>query len=149
MGTIVNGSELMAFVGGTSIAEATSSKLSLSADTTDTSSKDNDSGWGTKRVKKLNWSVTSENLVADDGAGKSFDDLFALMIAKTPVAIVFGPQTAASAVPTTGWVPKAGAGYQGNAIITSLEKNAPSGDESTMTVQFDGVGALTPIKATS
>jgi hypothetical protein len=30
-------------------------------------------------------------------------------------------------------------------IITSLEKNAPNGENATFTVQFTGVGALTKV----
>ena len=36
--------------------------------------------------------------------------------------------------PTSGWTPKTGNGYKGQMIITSLEKNAPNGENATFTV---------------
>lgn len=52
-------------------------------------------------------------------------------------------------VPSGGWSPRAIAatayskGYVGNMIITSIELNAPNGENATFTVNFTGVGALT------
>ena len=33
--------------------------------------------------------------------------------------------------------------YKGKVVITSLELNAPNGDNATFTASFEGVGALT------
>lgn len=149
MSTVTNGSDLMLFVGGKSIAFATTCKVTLTADTTDTSSKDVDAGWTNKKIKKLSWTASSENLASDDGEGVSYDDLFALMIAKDPVVIVFTAKTSSTDnnAPADGWVPKANTGYTGNALLTSLEKTAPDNDNSTFTVSLDGTGKLSKVPA--
>jgi hypothetical protein len=45
-------------------------------------------------------------------------------------------------VPTGGWTADAIC-YTGKVIVTSLELNAPNGDNATFTASFEGVGALT------
>jgi len=75
MANVINGSDLMLFINGKSLAFATSHKLSISADTTETSSKDSSGSWTTKKVKKLSWTASTENLYSEDGAGDNFDDL--------------------------------------------------------------------------
>lgn len=147
--SVINGSDLMLFVGGKSIAYATTCKITLSADTTDTSSKDVDAGWTNKQIKKLSWTLSSENLNSDDGEGVTYDDLFALMVAKAAIVIVFAAKTTSTDnnAPVDGWVPKANTGYTGNALLTSLEKTAPDNDNSTFTVSLDGTGKLSKVLA--
>ena len=134
----------MLFVDGKSIAYATSHTLSISGDTQDTSNKDEGGGsWASSEVSILNWTASSDNLYSTDGEGNNFDDLFDVMIAKTPVQAVFCLKSEMNQtnVPTGGWttsVPK----YVGNVVITSLEVNAPNGEYATFTAQFTGVGAL-------
>jgi len=48
-------------------------------------------------------------------------------------------------VPTGGWTPKALNGRKGKVIITSIEVNAPNGENATFTAQFTGVGELTKV----
>jgi len=135
--SVINGSDLMLFVGGKSIAYATTCKITLSADTTDTSSKDVDAGWTNKQIKKLSWTLSSENLNSDDGEGVTYDDLFALMVAKAAIVIVFAAKTTSTD----------NTGYTGNALLTSLEKTAPDNDNSTFTVSLDGTGKLSKVPA--
>ena len=140
--SVIKGSDLMLFVGGKSIGFATSHTLSISADTKETSSKDSGGKW-----------QTSENLCADKAEGVGYDELFAMMIARKPVTGVFAlegnstdlAENKLDAVKTGGWTPKAKDGYTGQMLITSLEKNAPNGENATFTVQFTGVGALTKV----
>jgi len=143
----IKGGDLMVFVEGVSVAYATSHTLSINADTTDTSNKDEGGGgWQSSEVNLLSWTATTENLYSEDGEGKGFDDLFDLMIAKEPVTLVFAKKSSsATDVPTGGWsagTPK----KTGEAIITALEANAPNGDNATFTCTFTGVGALTNVK---
>lgn len=143
----IKGGDLMVFVEGVSVAFATSHTLSINADTTDTSNKDEGGGgWQSSEVNLLSWTATTENLYSEDGEGKGFDDLFDLMIAKEPVTLVFAKKSSsATDVPTGGWsagTPK----KTGEAIITALEANAPNGDNATFTCTFTGVGALTNVK---
>ena len=134
----------MLFVDGKSIAYATSHTLSISGDTQDTSNKDEGGGnWASSEVSILNWTASSDNLYSTDGEGNNFEDLFDIMIAKTPVQAVFclKSQMNLTDVPTGGWSPSVPK-YVGNVVITSLEVNAPNGEYATFTAQFTGVGAL-------
>lgn len=140
----IKGGDLMLFVDGKSIAYATSHTLSISGDTQDTSNKDEGGGnWASSEVSILNWTASSDNLYSTDGEGNNFEDLFDIMIAKTPVQAVFclKSQMNLTDVPTGGWTPSVPK-YVGNVVITSLEVNAPNGEYATFTAQFTGVGAL-------
>ena len=53
--------------------------------------------------------------------------------------------TKADKVPETGWLPMTTGQYKGKVVITSLELNAPNGDNATFTASFEGVGALTKV----
>ena len=57
-----------------------------------------------------------------------------------------GPRNeTADAVPETGWTPKTGQGWTGEAFITNVEENQPNGDNATFTVDFTGTGPLTKV----
>ena len=146
-GNPINGSDLMLFVGGVSIAFATNHSLSLSTETVETSSKDNGGKWTAKKAKKRSWTVTTENLYSLDGEGKNFADLFTLWNSGEEIEVVFTLETGyaskADEVTEGGWKPIASGQYKGKAIITSLDVNAPNGDNATYTATFEGVGALT------
>lgn len=141
----IQGSDLMLFLDTKSIAYATNHTLEISGETQDTSNKDEGGGgWSSNEVSILSWSATSDNLYSVDGEGDNFEDLFDLMIAKTPIDAVFAKKSQASSVvdvPTGGWT--AGAtGYMGKVVITNLTLNAPHGEYATYTVQLQGIGAL-------
>lgn len=144
----IKGGDMMLFVDGNSIAYATSHTLEINGETVDTSNKDEGGGdWASSEVSILSWQATSENLYSVDGQGDNFEDLFDLMVAKTPIDAVFAKKSqTATDVPTGGWTagtPK----YSGKLVITSLSLNAPNGEYATYTVQFQGVGALTKVTA--
>lgn len=154
--SVIKGGDLMLFVGGKSIAYATSHTLTISADTKETSSKDSGGKWQTSEVGVLSWTCSSENLCGDTEAGIGFDELFEYMVARKPITGVFALEGDSTdyednkldSVPTNGWKAKAGDGYTGQMIITNLEKNAPNGENATIKVDFTGVGALTKVTAT-
>lgn len=146
----VLGKDLMLFVGGKSIALATSCKLSISAEMIDTQSKD--SGiWTEKDVKKLSWNGSSENTFSADEDINGYDKLLELMLARAPIQILFGIPANADAgeLPDAGWTVPTGKHYSGSVIITNLELNAPDGDKATFSVTFEGTGALKPVPKTS
>ena len=149
MGQVINGGDLMLFLGGTSIAFSTSHKLSISAETVETSSKDNGGKWVAKAVRKLSWNMSTENLYSLDGAGKTYDDLFTMMTGRTEIDAIFTVEkdyaTKADEAPAGGWLPMTTGQYKGKVVITSLELNAPNGDNATFTASFEGVGALTKV----
>lgn len=144
------GKDFMCFIGGKSIALATSCKLSMSAETIDTQSKD--SGiWTEKNIKKLSWSGSSENVFSADDNVNGYDTLFDAMLKRQPVDIVFGVAGNAdeNEVPAAGWTLPTGMRYAGKVLITSLELNAPDGDKATFSANFEGTGPLTPGKSSS
>jgi predicted secreted protein len=75
-----------------------------------------------------------------------------MMVARTAIDGVFALEGNSTnldtdkldTVPTDGWIPKAKQ-YKGKVYITSLEVNAPNGDNATFTVEFTGTGALTAV----
>lgn len=140
----VLGKDFMLFVGGKALALATSCKLSISAETIDTQSKD--SGiWTEKDIKKLSWNGSSENLFSADDKVSGYDVLLDLMLKRKPIEAKFGiPANADSdEVPSSGWTLPA-ASYSGNVLITNLELNAPDGDKATFSATFEGTGKLSP-----
>lgn len=147
---IIKGGDLMLFINNKSIGYATSHSLSISADTKETSTKDSGGKWQTSEVGIISWTASSENLYANEAEGMTYSDLFDAMVARTEIDAVFtlegsSPNLEAGKldnVPTDGWIPKAKSGYQGKVIITSLELNAPNGEDASFTVQFQGTGAL-------
>lgn len=144
----IKGGNLMLFINGKSIAYATNHTLEISAETKDTSNKDEGGGnWAAEEVGLLSWSASSENLYSTDGAGTKYEDLYDAMIAKTPIAAVFSLRSetdSVTSVPQNGWTPSVPK-YTGNVIITSLSLNAPNGEYATFTANFNGVGALTKV----
>ena len=149
MNTIVKGDALMLFdANGESIALATSHTLSISGDVAQINCKDGGI-WSGGSVNQLNWSIDTDNLYST----VEFDRLFEMMTARTPVDVYFGlkAQTGTGDVDTDGVAPTTGTQkvwtkgtgtYTGKAVITSLNVNAPSGDNATFTASFTGVGAL-------
>ena len=152
----INGSDLMLFINGKSIALATNHVLEIQGDTQSTSTKDSGGSWASEEVSLLHWSGTTENLFSPDGEGNLYNDLFDLMIAKTPVQATFTlKKETATTVPTGGWTPISTVDtstgmtdniYTGNISITSLTLNAPNGEYATFTMNFTGVGALTRVQ---
>ena len=141
MAQVINGSDLMLFIGGKSIAFATSHKLTINAETVETTSKDNTGGWTSKQVKKLSWTANSENLYSVDG----YKSLFNSMIGTTELDAVFALKKETE-LPATGWTPETDK-LSGKVIITSIDLNAPDGDNATFSVSFEGVGELKAVTA--
>lgn len=146
-GQVINGGDLMLFIDGKSIAFATSHKLSINVETVETSSKDNGGKWVSKAARKISWNCSTENLYSNDGEGLNFSDLFDKLIDRQPIEAVFCLEQdyaiKADEVPEGGWLPSTTGTYSGQVIITSLEANAPNGDNATFSASFEGVGALT------
>ena len=145
---IIEGSDLMLFIGGKSIAFATSHSLSINAETVETTSKDTGGMWVSKAIRKISWTMNTENLYSVEGAGENYDTLFDAMVNKTFLTAVFATKSSeANEVPTGGWAATAGQGYTGQVVVTSLELNAPNGDNATFTASFEGVGELKKVSA--
>lgn len=144
----VLGKDLMLFVDGSAIALATSCKLSIKAETQDTSSKD--SGiWADHIVTKLSFEGSSESVYASDiDAPNAHLVLTKKAIARERVGIAFGivANPSDSGVPEDGWkIPESGY-LKGFATIGSVEFNGSNGDKATMSVSFTGGGELEVIE---
>lgn len=151
---IIQGGDMMLFVKKgsdyKSIAFATNHTITINLETKETSTKDNGGKWQTSEAGIMSWTANSENLMGNESQGFSYDELFALMIAREPIDVRFaleGDSTDYGAnkldtVPTGGWKP-ATKYYEGKALITALTKNAPNGDKASFTCDLTGIGALT------
>ncbi len=138
------GGDLMLFLGSTlPIAFSTDAKLSIKLATRDISSKD--SGyWVERKAGRLDWSASSNALYTDVLTGTAttttIDELFALMIARTAIDLVFAAVGVAAAPAQQPHLTKKK--YSGKAIITGLEMNAPDGDNASYSITLEGAGAL-------
>lgn len=155
MANVIKGRDLMLFINGKSIAFATSHSLSISQDTTETTSKDSGGKWTSAQAGKMSWEMQSENLMSNDGEGVGFEQLFDMMTAQQPIDAVFALEknykNKADEVTKGGWIPSTTGTYSGKVLITSLECSAPNEDNTTFTVSMTGIGALkkvaTPVTA--
>ena len=152
---IIKGKKLMVFIkqsGGSykSIGYATNHTLSTSVATIDIAHKDladaASGRWDDQDVDTFSWTITSENFYADSAEGETFSTIFAYYVAGTELDLKFTcASDSTSGVPTGGWEPASsaiGAVLSGKAIITSIDVNAPVGDNASMTITFTGKGAL-------
>lgn len=149
-----------------SIAFATSHTLTVSTDTQQTSTKDDGGKFQSSDYGIISWSASSENLCSYDGAGYNYQDLINLMLSQTKVTATFSIEgSSGSTYPyasklnsvddatndvwtpantgTIGSTSNKSLGYTGTVLITSVEVNAPNGENATFTVQLQGDGPLT------
>ena len=140
MGTI-KGQNLRVMVGGKCVAMATSCQFHVAAQLEDASTKDSEGDWQEQEVTGLSWDAQTESLVTleDNGTnGELPQDLLSLMINKTQVTLTFD-QTAGTnnRVGQNSVIKKSG-----NAWISDIQITAANRQNSTVTVQFQGTGAL-------
>lgn len=140
---VLNGKDFMIFVDGKATALATSHKLTLNAETSDSASKD-DGMWDESIVTKMSWEASTEALVSADASVESFDALYDMFVAGQEVTLICGIPTNLSndGVPEAGWTAPSTKYYSGKALITSLDRSDAKGSNSTMTASFKGVGKL-------
>lgn len=141
MGTI-KGQNLRVMVGGKCIAMATSCTFHVSAQLEDSSTKDSVGDFQEQEVTGLSWDAQTESLVTleDNGTnGELPQDLLSLMINKTKVTLTFDQTSGTnnrvaqnSAIKMSGW-----------AWLNDLSINAANRQNSTISAQFTGTGALT------
>ena len=155
--TILKGAEVMLFVGGRTIALATSCSLEVTTQTQDVRTKD--SAYGPdKEFDFCDWSLSSESLVGEnEGVGEQYfaKDLLSLQLAGRPVDVVIGRVSRTSAsIPAEGWAEPSAVPsdvvlgtYRGKALIMSSSVNAPSEGKTTFSVKLDGLGELVPVTA--
>ena len=143
---IIKGRDLMLFDNdGHSYAYATNHTLTITAETTDISSKDH-GVWGASEVARYTWEITSENLYTTE----AYDEMFDTMLAGEPITVRFGlKQTPADpsmnvadgnmALPY--WTSQSSF-YEGKVVISSLVANANNGENATFSVTLTGNGSI-------
>lgn len=140
MGTI-KGQNLRVMVGDKCIAMATSCTFHIAAQLEDSSTKDSTGDWQEQEVVGLSWDASTDSLVTlvDNGSnGELPADLMSLIINKTKVTLTFD-QTAGTNNRTGQ---NAAIKRSGEAYLTDYSVNAPNRQNSTLTCQFQGTGAL-------
>ena len=125
------------------LAYATSHTLTLTGNTTDISSKDH-GWWAATSVGSLTWEITAECLYTYS----DFDLLFNKMIRNEKIHLVWGEvdNYDPNGLTTTGgnvqrWIASPNF-YSGYAMITSINANANTGENATLSATFTGAGPL-------
>ena len=128
-------------VGGKCIAMATSAQFHVSAELQDSSSKDSVGDFREQEVTGLSWDAQTDSLVTleDNGTnGELPQDILSLIINKTKVTLTFDQTAGANnRVGQNSVIKKSGQAYVSDVQITAQNRQ-----NSTMTVQFQGTGAL-------
>lgn len=140
MGTI-KGQNLRVMVGGKCIAMSTSCQFHISSQMEDSSTKDSTGDWQQQEVVGLSWDASTDALVTlnDNGSnGELPQDLLSLIINKTLVTLTFD-QTAGTNNRTGQ---NSAIKRSGSAYVTDINITAANRQNSTLTVQFTGTGAL-------
>ena len=152
---IIKGKKLMLFVKESdtykAIAFATNHTFSTSASTINVSHKDladlaeGQAKWDDQDIDTFSWSITSEHLYANEGAGYTAKDIFTLYANGTVLDVKFGLADAStSGAPVTGWVPSTTESQMlsGKAVITSYDINASVDDNASFSITLTGKGPI-------
>ena len=127
---ITKGNVLSIYLGspGTVVAHSTSHSMEVNKETIDVTSKDS-AGWK-EMLSGLKSGSMSGEAFFDEAATYGFDDLYAAFIAATEVAIRFSTEVTGDKY------------YSGNAIITSLSREAGNEEAMTISYSLEITGAL-------
>ena len=137
----IKGQNLRVMVGGKCIAMATSCTFHISAQLEDSSTKDSTGDWQEQEVTGLSWDASTDSLVtlADNGTnGELPADLMSLIINKTLVTLTFDQTSGTNNRTAQDSTIK----RSGSAYVTDLNITAANRQNSTITCQFTGTGAL-------
>ena len=129
-GTVTKGLDILVYVGTKAVGGQKGCTLTMEAETIDVSNK-NDFGWTSTIGGAKSWSVSCDGqFIADDEGQKA---LMSAFVAGTEVQVEM-KNTAQSIY------------FAGKAAITSLEVDAQFDDVATMTIELQGIGALSTVK---
>lgn len=138
---IIKGQNLRVMVGGKCIAMATSCTFHISAQVESASTKDDANDFEVNEVTGLSWDAQTDSLVTltDNGVnGELPTDLMSLIINKTKVTLTFD-QTAGTNNRTGQ---NSAIKRSGEAYLTDYSISAQNRQNSTLSCQFTGTGAL-------
>ena len=129
-GTVTKGLDILVYVGSKAVGGQNGCTLTMEAETIAVSNK-NDFGWASTIGGAKSWSVSCDGqFIANDEGQKALMDAF---VAGTEVQVEM-KNTAQSIY------------FAGKAAITSLEVDAQFDDVATMTIELQGIGALSTVK---
>ena len=126
---IINGTDLLVYVGGTAITHSTSASISFSMETRDASTKDSD-GYREILEGQRSFTIEAEAMTALD-ATEGFEELFTAWQNRTALTIKFGTSDATDQF------------YQGTGYCTSLSVDSGVEDSSTFSGSFEMTGTVT------
>ena len=128
---ITKGLDILVHIGEQAIGGQKGCTLTIEADTIDVSNK-NDFGWSSTIGGAKSWSVSCDGqFIADDAGQQSLFDAF---VAGTNVQVKMKNSTESVY-------------FAGTASITSLEVDAQYDDVCTLSMELQGLGALTVEKS--
>ena len=135
----------MLFLGGKSIAGATTCSASFSMNTSEITNKDTPAGMSDIEPTTMTGTLHTENMFCVPGEGKTYYDLFDSMKSKAKLTWKFADATEIdAAAPTGGFTPDDQKDVlSGECYITSLEANAPNGEIATFTCDLTVTGDVT------
>jgi uncharacterized protein YjiK len=137
----IKGQNLRVMVGGKCIAMATSCTFHISAQVESASTKDDANDFEVNEVTGLSWDASTDSLVTltDNGTnGELPTDLMSLIINKTMVTLTFDTTAGTNnRTAQNSAIKKSGSAY-----VTDFSVTAQNRQNSTLTVQFTGTGAL-------
>ena len=137
----IKGQNLRVMVGGKCIAMATSCTFHVSAQMEDSSTKDSTGDWQEQTVVGLSWDAQTDSLVTltDNGSnGELPQDLLSLIINKTAVTLTFDQTNGTNNRTGTNSAIK----RSGQAYLTDVSISAANRQNSQLSCQFTGTGAL-------
>ena len=128
---LINGTNLVIKVGGVPILKATTASIEMSVDMPDATTKDSQ-GWAEFFAGVRSWTLSSDGLIDyATSASVETDELVAMLIARSTVAVTFGTSTTGDML------------LSGNAYVSSISQTADMESPSGFSVSFQGTGALT------
>lgn len=123
----INGTLVLVSEEGNAIASTTDATLNIEMDTPDASTKGS-SGWAENIAGQKSWSIDVDGLAIFDYTNGNVQQLTQRLMLRTQVEVFF--------------YPNAGAGYYGEAYVTSISIGAPNEDVASISATFTGNGEL-------
>jgi predicted secreted protein len=133
---VIKGTNFRIYDGTVPLGYATSCSLSMSAETTETISKDSVASWAESEVDTKSATLSFEGFASEDVEintvdVKSIEDLFTKFSAGTAISWRFTTDVSTTVV------------YSGSGYITSFDISAPVGENATYSGTITVTGAVT------
>jgi predicted secreted protein len=128
---VVNGTDLLVYIDSTHpIGYSTTCSLALNCDMRDVSNKDS-AGWKAVLPGMKNWTVSCEALVIMTGSTYNLKYMMDCIVNKTAISLKFATINGSDVV------------FSGSSYVTSCNVSAANEANTTLSISFQGTGALT------